>query len=178
MSPKRRSTVLALIVPALVVGTGYIYLVRPKTEKEVAQAREAVTKARQEAPSVAHESRELGREESLREEVRTLELTVGSANVGIRPAVVGAGERLAALLARNRLLLLEETLDPPSVGLLPPGYDNVSAGRVRSLKLAGRYLDMLNALRGLVDPSMGGIPLKLTLAREGEEFRWTLLLWM
>lgn len=178
MSPKRRNSVLILVLPALVVGTGYIYLLRPRTATEARQARDAAQKARQEAPTRAQESREMYREEALREEVRKLELAVGAGGTAVRPAVAGAGERLAALLTHHRLLLLEETMDPPSTGALPPGFDMAPAGRVRSLKLAGRYLDVLNALRGLVDPSIGGIPLRLTLGREREELRWTLLLWM
>jgi hypothetical protein len=175
MNAKRRSGILLLLLPGLVGGTLYIYLGKPRIEGEVRALGESIVQARAQRPSPAQEAQLWARERELQAEVKRLEELRSAGTVS--PAA-GSGERLAFLLARNKLLLLEETLDPPVAGSLPQGLEKTGSGRLRQLKLSGRYLDVLSALRSLPDPSIGAIPLRLVMARDGTEVQWTLLLWM
>lgn len=168
MNSRRRSSLLLLLLPGLVAGTAYIYLGKPRLEAEARAAAEALDKLRTRVPLPAEETALSAREAGLRDELKTLE---GNA---VEESSSGSGEKLALLLRRHRLLLLEEMLDP-SGALAPTGFEK---SRLRQLKLDGRYLDVLSALRGLTDPSIGAVPLRLVMAREGAEVRWTLLLWM
>lgn len=177
MSPKRRSSVLLLLLPGLIGGTVYIYAGKRPIEREAVAAVDEIARTRTQLPTPAQETRQASREKDLLEELKALEAAL--ATHSLSPSAAGSGERLSLLLARHRLLLIEETLDPgSSAGALPPGMDKTGAGRLRQLRIAGRYLDVLAALRGLLDPSIGAIPLRLVMAREGVDVRWTLLLWM
>lgn len=175
MSGKRRTGVLALLLPGLVGGITYIYLAKPRLERELGALQVSAVQARDRRPSAADLSRAVAQERRLQEEIRTLE----AARTGGAPSAgAGSGEHLAVLFARHRILVLEETLDPPAPGSLPETFAKAAPGRLRRLSLAGRYLDILSALSGLVDPAIGGVPLRLVMSRENGDVQWTLLLWM
>lgn len=172
MNPKGRSGVLMLLLPGLVVGTVYIYLGKPRLEKEAEAAIHDAAVTRTRVPTRDQEVAQASRELDLREDINSLEGALALSGPGA--AVAGSGEKLALLLARQRVLLLEEVVDPSGASA-PSTLDRA---RLRQLRLAGRYLDVLSTLRGLLDPSIGAIPLRLGMSRENGDVRWTLLLWM
>lgn len=136
---------------------------------------ESAARARAQSPPASREAELAAMEHRLREEVRRLE---EAGATGLPPGRPESGERLAELLSRHRLVLLEETLDPAAPGSLPEGARKAGRGRLRLLELTGRYLDVLSALQGISEPPVGAVPLRLVMTREGADVRWMLLLWM
>jgi hypothetical protein len=175
VTARRRSGLLVLLLPGLAGGTIYIYWGKPRIERAAREMAEAAERARAGRPHASQEAELAVRERTLQEEADRLERLRAAGNPAVEP---DGDERLAMLLARHNVLLLEETLDPAAPGTLPESVQKAGPGRLRRLTFSGRYLDVLSALRGLLDLRIGAVPLRLVMSREDGDVRWTLLLWM
>lgn len=177
-----RRAVTWMLLPGLVVATAYVYGPRARVVHAVETARTSAESARRDMPSVADLARTLRDVETLREQVRAeRELTeatrarVQSGTHGVRPsdpeARARAAERTSVVLAERNVVLLEESAGFDSQERLPDALVRRLTGSSlpaapRTLRLSGRYVDVLGMLQELVETDVGLIPIELKLTRE------------
>ncbi|MFN0244979.1 MAG: hypothetical protein ACKVWV_19010 [Planctomycetota bacterium] len=181
-STLRRRALTWMLLPGLVVATAYVYGPRARIVQAVATARASTESARRDMPSVADLARTLRDVETLREQVRAeRELTektrerVQNAANGLRPSEPEARARAAArtslVLAERNIALLEESPGFDAQERLPDALVRRLTGSSlpvtpRTVRLRGRYMDVLAALTELVESNVGLIPIELKLTRE------------
>jgi hypothetical protein len=202
LTPRER--LLVLLLPLTVVLAGYAWwfnmFQRPKMTK--IQKDHAAASAAAIQPMALMEQRaalaQTRREIKALEERRNAQRQEAGQLSGTRPdphQTHQAAEELTAIFRRHRLQLIEEgPAGRGDTGRLPKALTDAvsrlgpapSSGseQVRSFKLSGRFLDLLNAVRDLTDDDTPpGVPIGLSMDEvdatwQSESRVWTLLVWM
>jgi len=197
MNSETRDTVLRLLLPALLIGAGYIALFSRSGELSAAQAALeaaraaavddfAVQRARMEAAKKDAEKLDVQKEKG-ELDARWLQLTSFSAGSPAQRA--SALRQLTRMLWDRGLYPFEESPAEGS-GQMPASFGDVlkrltptgSAAQPRlwQIRFYGRYSDVVDALTSLGDTDLALVPVGLTMsdARPETSWRvWTLLLW-
>lgn len=197
MSPETRDTVLRMLLPALLVGTGYLALFNRSGELSAAQAALeaaraaavddfAVQRAHMETAEKNAEKVAVQKEKDALD-ARWLQLTTFSAGSPAQRA--SALRQLTRMLWDRGLYPFEES---PAVGSgqLPASFDDVlkrltAAGntaqpRLWQIRFYGRYADVVDTLTSLGDADLTLVPVGLTMSEANPDTAWrvwTLLLW-
>jgi hypothetical protein len=197
MSPETRDTVLRMLLPAILVGAGYIALFSRSGELATAQekleaARAAavddftVAQARRESTKLTDEKAALQKDKDAIEARWTQLTTFSSGSAAQRAAAL---RQLTRMLWDRGLYPFEESPAAGS-GQLPASFDEVlkrlatagssSQPRLWQVRFYGRYADVVDALTSLGDTDLALVPVGLTMTEANPETSWrvwTLLLW-
>lgn len=197
MKPETRDTVLRMLLPALLVGAGYIALFNRSSELATAQEKLeaaraaavddfALMQARMAAAKLTDEKGAVQKDKDALD-ARWTQLTTFSSGSAAQRA--SALRQLTRMLWDRGLYPFEESPATGS-GQLPASFDDVlkrlaSAGggtqpRLWQIRFYGRYSDVVDALTSLGDTDLALVPIGLTMseANPATSWRvWTLLLW-
>jgi hypothetical protein len=199
MKSSPRDKVLALILPALLAGVGYLFLYYWPEEKILNGQREQLIALRQKAPGVrmqlAQKQQQLAQADqelkALNDDMAKLEARwtslVGSASTDRLTAE--KIDQLTGLLIRHGLTVLEigpakgDELArvPPALEAIAKRIGEKSGGKLPQyrLRLSGSYLGLLRVLEHVNDREAVAIPISLTMKENEEGFReWVLVVWI
>jgi hypothetical protein len=197
-----RERKLVLVLPAVAVLIGYAWYysfsVRPRAAQAQRDHEAAVAGAVAPAALAAERIQVAGLQRELKELGETkARLDRNMAAAGNRGELtagrIATHQDLTGLFRRHALQLVEESRPTAGEAAALPGSLRAALTRVglkqadkmgelRVYKLAGSYLNVLEAVRELADqPAAAGIPLSLTMAAgDNDDGRqtWTLTVWM
>lgn len=195
-----RDQVLAVLLPALVVIVGWIWLGAGPLLKELKKAEESLVKAREAEPKLSDIRRAAKANAALEAEIKRLEQAETAAHERLHECLDPPHDAdfhsrnlagLVALLTRHGLSLREthgETrsgLVPASLSELERKHKLEKTHQIWTLRIAGEYLAMHAALSELAERSSAVLPIHLSLdpvepgVESGPAPRlWTLTVWL
>jgi len=202
MKLTERERKLLLILPAVAVLIGYAWYYSVSVRSRGAQAQRdyeaavagavtpsALTAQRMQVAGLQRELKELGEMKARLDR----EMAAAGTHEDLSAGRIATHQDLTGLFRRHDLQLVEESRPTTGTTAALPGSLRAAltrvglkqadkVGELRVYKLAGRFLNVLEAVRELADqPAAAGIPLSLTMTAGDtgdDRHTWTLTVWM
>lgn len=201
MSHDSRQRLLFILLPALLIGVGYLLLFGRSAMEQLQRAEQRLADARSKATPRAQleaEKARLSRLQREQQQLHTEEKTL-QAHLDTLLATFASSQRrteasaaLSHLLHTHGLRLLEEMPQPLDPKMPLPVTLQRLVARLKEqttsttvqlwqVRFSGRYLDVLAALESFGEGELLAIPLRLTMEEASvttDQRRWSLLLWL